>query len=118
MIEYYDQLKEPIAKTACIVGDFYAIFEDNNWHRVQCIDFDLDTGNAMVHFIDEGYEDEYNCELLHPLDKRFCDLQAQVRSSICYLSTRLNSLTVVRVSFYFIGNQGGSSRFRRFLRLY
>ncbi|XP_070158766.1 tudor domain-containing protein 7 [Polyergus mexicanus] len=78
MTKHYDK-KKPISipLVECIVGDFYAVLEDNNWHRVQCIDFDFETGLATVFFIDEGYDEQYKLDALHPLDKKFCKLSAQ-----------------------------------------
>ncbi|XP_014473418.1 PREDICTED: tudor domain-containing protein 7 isoform X2 [Dinoponera quadriceps] len=77
MAEYYRQMKESVPTSTCAIGDFYAIFEDEDWHRVQCIDFEPNDGLATVHFIDEGYEDQYKCDVLLPLDKKFCVLPAQ-----------------------------------------
>lgn len=78
MTKHYDQ-KEPVAipSAECIVGDFYAILEENYWRRVQCTDFDFETGFATVSFIDEGYDEQYKPDVLHPLDKKFCRLSAQ-----------------------------------------
>lgn len=74
MVEYYDQIKEPVSE--CIIGYFYVVFEDNRWHRVQCID--IDTENVVVLFIDIGFEEEYKCDVLYPLEKKFCKLPPQV----------------------------------------
>lgn len=78
MTKHYDK-KKPVSipSVECIVGDFYAVLEDNNWHRVQCIDFDFETELATVFFIDEGYDEQYKLDALHPLDKKFCNLSAQ-----------------------------------------
>lgn len=79
MTKHYDKKKSvSIPSTECIVGDFYAVLEDNYWHRVQCIDFDFETGLATVFFIDEGYDEQYKSDVLHPLDKKFCMLSVQV----------------------------------------
>lgn len=75
MERHYAQ--KPISPMACVPGDFYAVSEDY-WHRVQCIDFDNETGIATVFFIDEGYEEQYKSDVLHPLDKKFCILPCQV----------------------------------------
>lgn len=79
MTNHYDKKKSvSIPSVECIVGDFYAVLEDNYWHRVQCIDFDFETGLATVFFIDEGYDEQYKPDALHFLDKKFCKLPAQV----------------------------------------
>ncbi|XP_072742893.1 tudor domain-containing protein 7 [Anoplolepis gracilipes] len=78
MTRYYDKKKSiSIPSTECVVGDFYAVLEENYWRRVQCIDFDFETGLATVFFIDEGYDEQYKPDVLHPLDKKFCKLSAQ-----------------------------------------
>ncbi|XP_025155538.1 tudor domain-containing protein 7 isoform X2 [Harpegnathos saltator] len=77
MTEYYNQIKEPVTTSTYIPGDFYAIFEDDYWHRVQCIDFEPESKLATVHFIDEGCVDQYKCDMLQPLEKKFCTLSAQ-----------------------------------------
>ncbi|EZA47760.1 tudor domain-containing protein 7A [Ooceraea biroi] len=77
MTRHYNEIKKPATTTTCVIGDFYAILEDDYWHRVQCIDIDSDTEVATVFFIDEGYEGQYKPDVLHPLDKRFCTLSAQ-----------------------------------------
>ncbi|KAL6449346.1 hypothetical protein ACFW04_000747 [Cataglyphis niger] len=78
MTNHYDKKKSvSIPSVKCIVGDFYAVLEDNYWHRVQCIDFDFETGLATVFFIDEGYDEQYKPDALHFLDKKFCKLSAQ-----------------------------------------
>lgn len=77
MTRHYDQLNEPISPVACVVDDFYAVFEENYWHRVQCTDFNDETGIATVFFVDEGYEEHYKPDVLHPLDKKFCVLPCQ-----------------------------------------
>lgn len=78
MTKYYNGIKEPVPLSTCIIGDFYAIREDDDWHRVQCIDFVSDTGLATVYFIDEGCEAQCKCDVLQPLEKKFCILPAQV----------------------------------------
>ncbi|XP_011268042.1 tudor domain-containing protein 7 [Camponotus floridanus] len=78
MTKHYDKKKPTsMLSTECVIGDFYAIFEENYWRRVQCIDFDFETGLATVFFIDEGYDEQYKPDMLHPLDKKFCSLPAQ-----------------------------------------
>ncbi|XP_015587926.1 tudor domain-containing protein 7 [Cephus cinctus] len=59
------------------VDNYYAIFEDESWHRVQCLEYDDQTGEATVLFIDLGDEDTFHYTKLFPLDKRFCTLPAQ-----------------------------------------
>ncbi|KAH0955716.1 hypothetical protein HN011_002636 [Eciton burchellii] len=78
MTKYYNKIKKSAMPTmGCIIGDFYAILEEDYWHRVQCIDVDSDTGIATVFFIDEGYEEQYKPDALYSLDKKFCTLPAQ-----------------------------------------
>ncbi|XP_032664575.1 tudor domain-containing protein 7-like [Odontomachus brunneus] len=77
MTEHYNKIKQPASTSTCVRGDFYAILEDDYWHRVQCIDYEPDTRLATVHFIDDGYEDQYKCDVLQPLEKKFCLLPAQ-----------------------------------------
>lgn len=76
MMKYYSEKKE--ASAGCIIGHFYTVQEDDYWHRVQCIESDSETGLVTVFFIDEGYEEQYKSNLLHPLEKKFCILPAQV----------------------------------------
>lgn len=78
MTKHYNQINKPISPVACVRGDFYAVLEENYWHRVQCTDFNDETGIATVFFIDEGYEEQYKPDVLHPLDKKFCVLPCQV----------------------------------------
>lgn len=77
MMRHYDQISERISPAAC-VHDFYAVLEENYWHRVQCIDFNDETGIATVFFIDEGIVEQYKLDVLHPLDRKFCILPCQV----------------------------------------
>lgn len=77
MAKHYNDMEKP-TMTGCVIGDFYAILEDDYWHRVRCIDIDSDTGSATIFFIDEGYEEQCKPDLLYSLDKRFCTLPAQV----------------------------------------
>lgn len=103
MAEYYNQTKESgsTAVKSAVIGDFYVVLEDNNWHRVQCIDFESNIGIATVHFIDEGYEDQYKHDMLHPLEKRFCALPAQVRS----IRVRLCQACLATYTFLFYYRQ-------------
>jgi len=78
MTRHYDQINKPTSSGTCVLGDFYAVLEENYWHRVQCIDFNNETEIATVFFIDEGYEEQYKADVLHPLDKKFCILPCQV----------------------------------------
>ncbi|XP_018370811.1 PREDICTED: tudor domain-containing protein 7 [Trachymyrmex cornetzi] len=71
MTSYYDKINKPISSVACVPGDFYAVLEESYWHRVECTDYDNETGIATVFFIDQGYVEQYKSGLLHPLDKRF-----------------------------------------------
>ncbi|XP_020295930.1 tudor domain-containing protein 7 isoform X2 [Pseudomyrmex gracilis] len=75
MRKYYNKVKEGVSE--CVVGDFYALLEDDSWHRVQCINFDSETEMAEVRFIDVGYEEVYKSNLLYPLEKEFCALPIQ-----------------------------------------
>ncbi|XP_018318285.1 tudor domain-containing protein 7 isoform X2 [Mycetomoellerius zeteki] len=77
MTSYYDKINKPISSVACVPGDFYAVLEENYWHRVQCTDYDNETGIATVFFIDEGYMEQYKSDVLHLLDKRFNSLPFQ-----------------------------------------
>lgn len=58
-------------------GSYYAVQEQDTWHRVQCLDFDLRSGKADVFFIDHGDEDTFHYSKLFPLEKRFCGVPAQ-----------------------------------------
>jgi len=123
MTKYYNEVKKSAVTTmGCIIGDFYAILEEDYWHRVQCIDIDSDTGIATVFFIDEGYEEQYKPDALCPLDKKFCTLPAQVSrvsdqnlfgSIIFYV----NHILITYASLYYIGDQSSSSRIGGLLRL-
>ncbi|XP_036140516.1 tudor domain-containing protein 7 isoform X2 [Monomorium pharaonis] len=77
MMRYYDQMNERISPVTCVRNNFYAVLEENYWHRVQCIDFNDETGIATVFFIDEGIVEQYKLDVLHPLDKKFCILPCQ-----------------------------------------
>ena len=78
MTSYYDKINKPISSVTCVPGDFYAVLEENYWHRVECTDYDNETGIATVFFIDQGYAEQYKSDVLHPLDKRFNTLPFQV----------------------------------------
>lgn len=75
MLEYYN-FNQASAKTVEI-GKYYAIFEDDYWHRVRCEEFDSSTGLATVLFIDHGDEVQRPFSDLRILDKKFCSLPAQ-----------------------------------------
>ncbi|KYM99296.1 PREDICTED: tudor domain-containing protein 7 isoform X2 [Cyphomyrmex costatus] len=77
MTSYYDKISKSTSSAACVPGDFYAVLEENYWHRVQCTDYNNETGIATVFFIDEGYVEQYKSDVLHPLDKRFNSLSFQ-----------------------------------------
>lgn len=89
--EYFDKIKQNVPTSTCVPGDFYAILEDDYWHRVQCIDYESDTQLATVHFIDEGYEGQYKCDMLQPLEKKFCVLSSQVLMLIFLRSSNLRT---------------------------
>ncbi|XP_011630819.1 tudor domain-containing protein 7 [Pogonomyrmex barbatus] len=76
MTRHYNQINKSTSVT-CVIGDFYAVLDEYHWRRVKCIDFDTETGIATVFFIDEGYDGEYKSDVLHPLDKKFCNLKSQ-----------------------------------------
>lgn len=78
MTKHYNQINKSVSPVACVLNNFYAVLEENYWHRVQCIDFNNETGIATVFFIDEGYEEQYKSDDLHSLDKKFCILPRQV----------------------------------------
>ncbi|KAK2584964.1 hypothetical protein KPH14_002552 [Odynerus spinipes] len=75
MLEYYNR-NQPSVKTV-ETGNYYAIFEDECWHRVRCEELDSNTGVATVLFIDHGDEGQRSCSDLRVLDKKFCSLPAQ-----------------------------------------
>lgn len=76
MMEHYDR-SQPSMKSVEI-GGYYAIFEDDCWHRIRCEEFDSVTGMVTVLFIDHGDEDQRPLSDLRILDKKFCSLSAQV----------------------------------------
>lgn len=78
MTRHYNQINKHISPVTCVIGDFYAVFKDDYWNRVQCTDFNNETGIATVFFIDAGFEEHYKPDVLHPLDKKFCVLPCQV----------------------------------------
>ncbi|KAK1132304.1 hypothetical protein K0M31_016420 [Melipona bicolor] len=59
------------------IGNYYVVFEDESWHRVRCIDFNIKNGMVTVSFIDHGDEDTFHFSRLQILDKKFCALPAQ-----------------------------------------
>ncbi|KAL0103402.1 hypothetical protein PUN28_017578 [Cardiocondyla obscurior] len=77
MTSHYYQINKSAPLEACVVDDFYAVFENDYWHRVQCTEFNNETKIATVFFIDEGYEGDYQSNVLYPLDKKFCSLPCQ-----------------------------------------
>lgn len=76
MAQYYSKTQHPVKQVE--IGSYYAVFEDDSWHRVRCIGYDVATGMATVSFIDHGDEDSFHCNRLQILDKQFCMLPAQV----------------------------------------
>ncbi|XP_043486292.1 tudor domain-containing protein 7 isoform X2 [Polistes fuscatus] len=75
MMEYYSRSQSPVKSVE--IGDYYAIFEDDSWHRVRCEEFDNTTGVVTVLFIDHGDEVKRSLSDLRILDKKFCSLPAQ-----------------------------------------
>ncbi|KAF7386779.1 hypothetical protein HZH66_011231 [Vespula vulgaris] len=75
MMEYYSRSQTSIKSVE--IGGYYAIFEDDCWHRVRCEEFDSNTGLVTVLFIDHGDEDQRPLSDLYILDKKFCSLSAQ-----------------------------------------
>ncbi|XP_031830738.1 tudor domain-containing protein 7 tapas [Nomia melanderi] len=77
MTQYYKKLQQPVKMLPIEIGNYYVIFEDDCWHRVRCIDYNVTTGMATVLFIDLGDEDTFHHSRLQTLDKTFCVLPAQ-----------------------------------------
>ncbi|KAG7205807.1 hypothetical protein KM043_007752 [Ampulex compressa] len=97
MTQYYgtDQALRPLT---AIVGNLYAVLEDDCWHRVRCTGYDTSTGVANVLFIDHGDEDCYPQNKLWTLDKRFTALPPQaVRLSLYGLEDFSESETAVDI---------------------
>lgn len=97
MTKHYNEINKFVSPVACVLNNFYTVFEENYWHRVQCIDFNDETGIATVFFIDEGYEEQYKSDVLYPLDKKFCVLPSQVL--ICLIQSYIG-LIVFHISHY------------------
>ncbi|XP_012284701.1 tudor domain-containing protein 7A [Orussus abietinus] len=77
MEQYYAPLERSTVTSAVDVGSYYAVFQDDSWHRVECVEFDAASGKAAVFFIDHGDDDVFHCSKLYPLEKQFCLLPAQ-----------------------------------------
>ncbi|KAI4484094.1 hypothetical protein M0804_007550 [Polistes exclamans] len=75
MMEYYGRSQSSVKSVE--IGGYYAIFEDDSWHRVRCEEFDNTTGVVTVLFIDHGDEVKRSLRDLRILDKKFCSLPAQ-----------------------------------------
>ncbi|XP_014606182.1 PREDICTED: tudor domain-containing protein 7-like isoform X5 [Polistes canadensis] len=75
MMEYYGRSQSSVKLVE--IGGYYAIFEDDSWHRVRCEEFDNTTGVVTVLFIDHGDEVKRSLRDLRILDKKFCSLPAQ-----------------------------------------
>lgn len=65
-------------------GKYYAVQEQDSWHRVHCLEFNKATGIAIVFFIDHGDEGTFHCRQLYPLERRFCYLSAQVTMNFIF----------------------------------
>ncbi|OXU29932.1 hypothetical protein TSAR_011135 [Trichomalopsis sarcophagae] len=72
-----------------VEGEYYAVFDDE-WHRVQCTNYDSKKQLATVLFIDRGDEDEFTLDNLHHLPSKFCVLPAQ------HFKLSLNDLEIFR----------------------
>ncbi|XP_017881985.1 tudor domain-containing protein 7A-like [Ceratina calcarata] len=83
MSQCYSKVQQPTKPQAIKTGNYYAVYVDDSWHRVRCVDFDATTGDTIVSFIDHGDEDVYHYSKLYPLDKKYCVFPAQaVRVSL------------------------------------
>ncbi|XP_015187922.1 PREDICTED: tudor domain-containing protein 7B-like [Polistes dominula] len=76
MMEYYGRSQSPVKSVE--IGGYYAIFEDDSWHRVRCEEVDsITAGLVTVSFIDHGDVVKRSLSDLYILDKMFCSLPAQ-----------------------------------------
>ncbi|OAD62297.1 Tudor domain-containing protein 7 [Eufriesea mexicana] len=78
MSQYYSKIQQPVKSQAIETGNYYAVFEDESWHRVRCVDYNVTNGMVTVSFIDHGDEDTFHHNRLQILDKKFCVLPAQI----------------------------------------
>lgn len=69
--------------------EYYAVFDDE-WHRVQCTNYDSEKHVATVLFIDRGDEDTFTADNLHFLPSKFRALPAQ------HFKLSLNDLEIFR----------------------
>lgn len=79
MSQHYSKIQQSIKPLIIETGNYYVIFEDESWHRVRCVDYNVANGMVTVSFIDYGDEDTFHYSKLQILDKKFCVLPAQVR---------------------------------------
>ncbi|XP_033350171.1 tudor domain-containing protein 7-like [Bombus vosnesenskii] len=77
MRKHYSNIQQSLKASLIEIGNYYVVFEDESWHRVRCVDFNITTGMVTVSFIDYGDEDIYHYSRLQILDKKFCVLPAQ-----------------------------------------
>ncbi|XP_043254220.1 tudor domain-containing protein 7-like [Colletes gigas] len=75
MAQHYNGIHKSVKPIE--IGSYYAVSEDDSWHRVRCLEYDSVTGLATVLFIDHGDEDSIHYSKLHVLDRKFCVLPAQ-----------------------------------------
>ncbi|KAG9430713.1 tudor domain-containing protein 7 isoform X1 [Apis mellifera carnica] len=77
MSQHYSKIQQSIKPLVIETGNYYVIFEDESWHRVRCVDYNVANGMVTVSFIDYGDEDTFHYSKLQILDKKFCVLPAQ-----------------------------------------
>lgn len=81
--QYYSKVQQTTKPQAIKPGNYYAVYMDECWYRVRCVEFDATTGDVIASFIDYGDEDVFHYSKLYPLDKKFCVFPAQaVRVSL------------------------------------
>lgn len=103
MMEYYGRSQSPVKSVE--IGNYYAILEDDSWHRVRCEEFDNTAGSVTVLFIDHGDEVKRSLSDLRILDKKFCSLPAQaIRVCLAGLESFRDYETVLgHVEYYLLG---------------
>ncbi|XP_033207239.1 tudor domain-containing protein 7A-like isoform X2 [Belonocnema kinseyi] len=79
MNEFYAKNFESTKAKSIEPGLHYAIYENDkdHWSRVRCLNRDPETDEVTVFFIDDGDDEICNSNLLHELDKQFCELPVQ-----------------------------------------
>ena len=78
MRDYYNKNFQSTKAKVIEEEGYYVVYIDDSWHRVKCVDYDPDTQEATVFFIDHGDDETFPAGKLHYLDKQFCFLPAQV----------------------------------------